>query len=175
MLAEWRIAILLVLVLAVVASGEVNGQSIITPDSPVASGRKPCPERDWSDSPWGSPVRENHIPGGMSSGNVGRGEIYRAIDKGGVAGSNRPLQITFKPIGTYTQAARDSCVQGQVILKIRFLSDGSVGRISVKKGLPLGLTESAIASARQIRFVPELKRGKPISRTRLVGYNFTIY
>jgi hypothetical protein len=41
--------------------------------------------------------------------------------------------------------------------------------------LPFGLTERAIAAARQIKFVPAIKGGRPVSVFMQLEYNFNLY
>jgi len=41
--------------------------------------------------------------------------------------------------------------------------------------LPFGLTERAIAAARQIKFVPATKGGRPVSVFMQLEYNFNLY
>jgi hypothetical protein len=47
-----------------------------------------------------------------------------------------------------------------------------VENIRVVSGLPYGLTEQAIASARKIKFTPAMKDGKPVSMWMQLEYNF---
>jgi TonB family protein len=54
-------------------------------------------------------------------------------------------------------------------------SAGDVQGISVVKGLPDGLTEQAIIAAKQIRFRPAEKDGRPVSQYVILEYNFNIY
>jgi hypothetical protein len=42
-------------------------------------------------------------------------------------------------------------------------------------GLPYGLTEKAIAAARQIRFQPAMKDGRAVSQFIQIEYNFNLY
>ncbi|MDT5059855.1 MAG: hypothetical protein QOH63_562, partial [Acidobacteriota bacterium] len=42
-------------------------------------------------------------------------------------------------------------------------------------GLPNGLTERAIAAARQIRFTPAMKDGHAVSQYIQIEYNFNLY
>lgn len=86
-----------------------------------------------------------------------------------------PLKIISKPRANYTDAARQAQVQGTVILRVTFSATGSVGQISVVKGLGNGLTEQAIAAARGIRFEPAKRGGVPYAVTKNVEYSFTIY
>ena len=56
-----------------------------------------------------------------------------------------------------------------------FSAGGSVTNIKAVKGLPDGLTEKAIAAARQIRFVPAQKDGRNVSQYIQIEYNFNLY
>jgi TonB family protein len=91
------------------------------------------------------------------------------------APTNRSLTILSKPRAVYTDRARANQVQGKVILKITFKSNGEIGNIKVVRGLPDGLTENAINAAKWIRFQPEIKKRKPITVTKNIEYSFTIY
>lgn len=86
-----------------------------------------------------------------------------------------PYRITFQPKATYTDAARSNNVQGAVRLKITLLASGQVGSIVPVTRLPDGLTEKAIAAAKQIRFEPKLVNGVPVSVVVTREYTFTIY
>ncbi len=87
----------------------------------------------------------------------------------------KPLQIRSKPKAFHTKLALEKCIEGKVILKITFFSNGQVGKIKVVKGLPFGLSEQAVEVAKRIRFEPAMKGGKPITVTKKVEYTFTIY
>ena len=86
-----------------------------------------------------------------------------------------PYKITFQPKATYTDTARSNNVQGAVRLKITLLASGQVGSIVPVTRLPDGLTEKAIAAARQIRFEPKMVNGVPVSVVVTREYTFTIY
>jgi len=58
---------------------------------------------------------------------------------------------------------------------VTFMANGSIGGVSTVKGLPYGLTEKAIAAARQIRFTPPMRNGQPYTVNKVVHFNFTIY
>ncbi len=87
----------------------------------------------------------------------------------------QPLQILSKPKATYTDAARTNNVQGSVRLKITLLANGSVGSITPVTRLPHGLTEQAIAAARNIRFKPKMINGVAQSVVVTFDYGFNIY
>ncbi len=91
------------------------------------------------------------------------------------AGPTTGIQILLKPRPGYTDSARTNNVQGTVMLSVIFLSSGQIGGVSAVKGLPDGLTEKAIAAARQIQFKPALVNGRPQTVTKRIQYNFTIY
>ncbi len=91
------------------------------------------------------------------------------------AGPTVGIQILSKPRPGYTDSARTNNVQGTVMLTVTFLASGQVGGVSAVKGLPDGLTEKAIAAARQIQFKPAMKNGQAYTVTKRIQYNFTIY
>jgi TonB family protein len=88
--------------------------------------------------------------------------------------SQRAL-ITFKPEPGFTEDARKNNVTGLVRLRAILSASGEVTSISVVKGLPDGLTEKAIAAARQIKFHPAQKDGHTVSQYVVLEYNFNIY
>jgi len=84
-------------------------------------------------------------------------------------------RILAKPKATYTDAARTNNVQGNVRLKVTLLASGQVGSITPVTRLPHGLTEQAIAAARQIRFEPKKVNGVPVTINVTIDYGFTMY
>jgi TonB family protein len=90
-------------------------------------------------------------------------------------GESKALRILSKAKPTYTDFARFYEIGGTVILQVTFMSSGEIGSISVIKGLPFSLTEMAISAARQIRFEPAIRDGVPVSVTKRVVYEFSIY
>ncbi|MFM9904497.1 MAG: energy transducer TonB [Pyrinomonadaceae bacterium] len=85
------------------------------------------------------------------------------------------IAIVTKPKPAYTYAARQSNIQGTVILRTTFLRNGGIGSISVVKELGLGLTEEAVIAAKKIAFLPATVDGKPINVTKQIEYTFSIY
>lgn len=85
------------------------------------------------------------------------------------------VKIISKPIAKYTDLARQNNIQGTVLLRVTFNSNGTIGAISPVTSLPDGLTEQAIAAAKQMRFEPAKRNGQPVSVTKQIQYNFTIY
>ncbi len=90
-------------------------------------------------------------------------------------GPSTALKIVAKPKPGYTDEARKNSVQGTVVLRVTFLADGRIGSIATVKGLPNGLTEKAIAAARNIQFEPRMDSGVAKAVTRTIEYSFTMY
>jgi TonB family protein len=111
--------------------------------------------------------------GGPGGGGGGGGVDYsRPFKQNEVS---RKALITFKPEPGFTEEARKNNVTGVVRLRAILSSSGAVTNITTVKGLPDGLTEKAIAAARQIRFTPAEKDGRAVSQYVVLEYNFNIY
>jgi TonB family protein len=111
--------------------------------------------------------------GGGGPGGGGGGTDYNRIFSGKDVTSK--ARILEKPEPQYTEAARKNQITGTVIIKAIFSSSGQVTNIVAVSKLPDGLTEKAIAAARQIRFVPATKDGRPVSMYMQLEYNFNLY
>ena len=112
----------------------------------------------------GEPVTPTPVPEEMTPE-----PAYLAADVG------RRAVIVWKQEPTYTEEARQKHVRGQVLLRAVFAANGYVSGIVVTKGLEHGLTEQAIEAARNIRFFPALKDGKPVSLAMVLEYQFDLY
>jgi len=125
-----------------------------------------------------------------NNGNMGNGDKQTGCCGGGAASGNaiwtddRILQgrdveqrarLLSKPEPQYTEEARRNQITGTVMLRVVFSSAGHVEQIHAVQTLPFGLTEKAIAAARQIRFVPATKAGHPVSVWMQLEYNFNLY
>lgn len=82
--------------------------------------------------------------------------------------------ILYKERAAYTAAARDNKIEGTVTLSIEYLANGRIGQVRVVRGLPDGLTESAIEAAKRIRFNPAVKNGVPVSVRGTIEFNFRL-
>jgi TonB family protein len=93
--------------------------------------------------------------------------------------SNREVseraRIASQPKPVYTDSARQNQIQGTVVLLVVLKFDGTIGSIRVVSGLAYGLTEQAIAAARNIKFTPAKKDGVPVSVSVQVEYLFSLY
>lgn len=85
------------------------------------------------------------------------------------------VRLLSKPEPQYTEDARRNQISGTVLLRAIFASSGEVVQIRALNALPFGLTEKAIAAAREIKFVPAMKNGRPVSVYLNLEYNFNLY
>lgn len=157
-----------------IVSISVGGQTAVYRPSQQESviSQINCPARtEWKNSRWGNPYIKEGLGSVSSPGDfVNEPKVEFTPRR-----SNSIFLITSKPKAHYTDVARQNCVQGDVMLRIRFLSNGTIGQIKVIDPLPHGLSEQAVEAAKLITFKPETKKGKPVSIWRKVDYSFTIY
>ena len=83
--------------------------------------------------------------------------------------------IIVKPSPEYTEEARQHEISGTVTVRAVLSSSGHVTSIRPVSDLPYGLTEKAVAAARNIRFIPAVKDGRYVSQYVTIEYNFNIY
>jgi TonB family protein len=84
-------------------------------------------------------------------------------------------RLLWKPEPQYTEEARRNQITGTVVLRAIFASSGEVVQLRAINSLPFGLTERAIAAARQIKFTPAMKDGRAVSVYMNLEYNFNLY
>jgi len=88
---------------------------------------------------------------------------------------SQKVRVTSKPEPQYSEQARKAGVTGTVVIRAIFSSDGEVKHILVTRALGYGLTTQAVKAARQIKFQPAIKDGKPVSMYMNLEYNFSLY
>ena len=116
---------------------------------------------------------DRHEGGGGEGGGGGGGVDYNKVfSPREVTQKARILSKTEPP---YTEEARKNQISGTVVLQVVLSSSGQVTNIRAVSGLPYGLTEKAIAAARQIRFTPAMKDGRAVSQYTRIEYNFNLY
>ena len=108
--------------------------------------------------------------GGLSSNNGGLGDGVEIFE----ATYNLQPRILFKEKAAYTEEARKNGIRGSVSLNIVFGADGHIYNIQVIRGLPQGLTETAIEAAKKIKFRPAIKNGTPVNVRMQVVYEFNL-
>ena len=95
--------------------------------------------------------------------------------------SKTPLKLLNNPKASYTKEAEKNKIEGEVILRIVFLSNGKIGDIKDvtkenKENLEkYGLTESAMNAAKQIKFIPAKENDKPVDAVKVFVYGFTLF
>ena len=89
--------------------------------------------------------------------------------------ATRKAGVVWKPEPRYTERARRKQVTGTVILTAILDTSGQVFVSAVLAQLPDGLTENAIEAAKNMRFLPAEKDGKPVSVQIQIEYNFNLY
>jgi len=126
------------------------------------------------------------IGGGAGSGQgTGNGEgLGAGIGDGSGGGTGggpyrpgsgiEPPRLLREVKAEYTEEARRRAISGDVELEIVVRRDGSVGDVSVLKGLGAGLEQRAIAAVRQWRFAPARRRGEPVDVIVEVAVEFTL-
>src|ERR1043165_216050 len=110
--------------------------------------------------------------GGGGPGGGGGGDYSKIFTGKDVTTKAR---LISKPEPQYTEDARKNQITGTEVLKVAFASSGQVTNIRTVSGLPYGLTERAIAAARQIKFAPATKDGHQVSMWMQLEYTFNLY
>jgi TonB family protein len=109
------------------------------------------------------------VGGGPPGGLGGRDRVFRSNEV------EQKVRLLSKPEPHYSEEARRNQISGTVVLRVIFTSTGEVTQIRAVSTLPFGLTERAIAAARQIKFLPATSRGRPVSVYMQLEYNFNLY
>jgi tetratricopeptide (TPR) repeat protein len=118
---------------------------------------------------------------GMSLARVKKNkEALKALRKGDSISSrdssnyDKELKIISKPRCRYTDLARENLITGTVRLAVEFGADATIKSIVAVQSLPFGLTEDCIAAAKNIKFEPATKNGKPVTNIKVISYSFDI-
>jgi len=119
-------------------------------------------------------------PSGGKRGTVqtsGFGDQTVATDapkKKAASGEGTPtiVEILEKPRPEYTAEGRKLKIEGDVVLEIVFLANGSIQVNRVVSGLGHGLDEAATRAAQQIKFKPAKRDGQPVDFPARVRIEF---
>jgi len=99
-------------------------------------------------------------------------DSYSGVPTPGKNGYSYP-KCDYCPPAAYTSQAAKNHIQGTVILTVVVGTDGRAGGIVVKKPLPDGLTDSAIAAVKSWKFSPALgPDGKPAAVRQVIEVTF---
>jgi TonB family protein len=85
-----------------------------------------------------------------------------------------PVDILDKPRPAYTAEGRSLRLEGDVVLELVFLADGTIQINRVVSGLGHGLDEAAIKAAKQIKFKPAKREGQAVDFPARVRIEFRL-
>jgi TonB family protein len=102
--------------------------------------------------------------------------VAEAPKKKAVSGENNttPVDILDKPRPEYSEDARRSKIEGDVVVEVVFLASGQVQVSRVVSGLGHGLDEAALRAAQQIKFKPARSDGQPVDFPARVRIEFRL-
>ncbi len=89
-------------------------------------------------------------------------------------GATTPVDILEKPHPEYTAEGRRLRIEGDVVLEMVFLANGSIEVNRVVSGLGHGLDEAATRAAQQIKFKPAKREGQPVDFPARVRIEFRL-
>lgn len=85
-----------------------------------------------------------------------------------------PATLISKVDPDYPEAARRAGVEGTVVLDAEINENGHVTRVTVERGLPLGVSEAAVAAVERWRYRPARGRTGPLPSHKTVRILFTL-
>jgi TonB family protein len=83
-------------------------------------------------------------------------------------------RIVSKPVPAYPAEAKKARASGMVVVRVEIDEQGNVISATAISGHPL-LQPAAIEAARQAKFEPSLRAGKPVKATQTLTYNFSLW
>ena len=86
----------------------------------------------------------------------------------------QPPRLLREVKAEYTEDARRRGITGEVTLEIVVRRDGTVGDVTVRRGLGNGLDERAVAAVRQWQFAPARRLGAPVDVIVEVSVQFAL-
>ena len=82
-------------------------------------------------------------------------------------------QIIFIYLPQYTDKARNSGVEGDVVVSAAFRADGRVTDIRIEEGLGSGLDQRAVDAVRRIGFLPGQRNGRDVDSVVRIIFTFS--
>jgi TonB family protein len=86
----------------------------------------------------------------------------------------QPPRILHVYLPQYTDKARNSGVEGELVVRALFQSDGKIKNVKIEKGLGYGLDQRAIDSVKRIGFLPAQFEGKDIDVYAQIVFNYKL-
>src|SRR5271169_712494 len=112
------------------------------------------------------------VAGGFASTDTSTEAPKKKVGPSGPA--DTPPEILDKPKPEYTAEGRNMRVEGDVVIDLVFLANGTVQINRVASGLGHGLDESAVRSAQQIKFKPAKRQNEPVDFPARVRIEFRL-
>jgi periplasmic protein TonB len=125
------------------------------------SGAGSAPQRVASAVSSARTRRAREALGGGNAG-TGAGEAGGGGDAPCAEEPSKPVPV-FKADLEYTVAAKTEGIEGKLKLKLTVAADGSVSDVEVLASVEPALDAVAVAAARQWRFTPALRCGRPVA------------
>jgi TonB family protein len=88
--------------------------------------------------------------------------------------ADTPIVIVEKPKPEYTAEGRNMKIEGDVVLDLVFLANGTIQMNRVVSGLGHGLDEAAVRAAQQIKFKVAKREGTPVDFPARVRIEFRL-
>ncbi|HKW65606.1 MAG TPA: energy transducer TonB [Candidatus Acidoferrum sp.] len=115
--------------------------------------------------------------GTVQAGGFADQTVATEAPKKRAASSENPttsVDITEKPRPEYTAEGRSMKIEGDVVIDMVFLANGTVQVNRVISGLGHGLDEAAMRAAQQIKFKPAKRDGQPVDFPARVRIEFRL-
>lgn len=88
---------------------------------------------------------------------------------------DRTVKITYKPRPGYTEEARRNRSSGTIRVVVEFCSDGTIGFVFPMPTSTRDLIPPSLRAARDIRFEPAIKDGKPVTVINMLEYTYSTF
>ena len=85
-----------------------------------------------------------------------------------------PAVLVSKVDPEYPESARRAGVEGTVILDASISETGQVTRVAVEQGLPLGISEAAVAAVQRWKYHPARGRAGPVASHKKIRIAFSL-
>jgi TonB family protein len=85
-----------------------------------------------------------------------------------------PPRLLREVRADYSDAARRANVEGEVVMEIVIRRDGSVGEVTILRGLPMDLNDRARQAVKQWKFSPARMKGTPVDVIVEVSVEFRL-
>jgi TonB family protein len=110
------------------------------------------------------------VAGGFGDASAAPTDAPKKKAAGGPA--DTPIFIVDKPRPEYTAEGRSLKIEGDVVLDLVFLANGTIQMNRVVSGLGHGLDEAAVRAAQQIKFKPAKRENEPVDFPARVRIEF---